>query len=85
MTSFKVVNLRPASYSPQTDAYARGYRAGADIAHELARADALAYRQARRELGEALILLGDAIASGSKAAMIASYAKCAEAFSAGNL
>jgi hypothetical protein len=55
-------------------AYASGVLAGE--ARAKAQAD-----QARRALGDALIVLGDAIATGDKERVIACYAKCAEAFS----
>ncbi|TAM06385.1 MAG: hypothetical protein EPN70_05945 [Paraburkholderia sp.] len=54
-------------------AYDAGVIAGE--AHARKQAD-----QARREIGNALLELGDAIAAGDKARVIACYAKCAEVF-----
>lgn len=79
MSSFKVVN-RVAEESPESMAFARGYRFGADVVRELERARTLAYRQV---LANLLHDLGDAIESGSKLRMALAYARVAEAFAGG--
>jgi hypothetical protein len=80
MSMIMAVNRAPKD-SPESAGFARGYRFGADVARELARARAQAYREV---LADPLIDLGDAIESGNKLAMALAYARVAEAFAGGS-